>query len=190
MKRARKAAELAPSIIDRVSRALALTAGVLILVLVLMITYAVVSRKLFDAPLGFSLELSQYAMLAFVFLPLAWIQAQKGHIKIDLLTSRLSPRKQTILEIFASVAGLVFFALLAWQSWEIAWKSYELGLRSATTLRVPLFLPQVIVPIGSLLICLQFLIAIPRDIGSLVGRNPVVAKPGEEPSDSSLSHEG
>jgi len=182
MKKTKKAAELAPGIIDRLSSALALAAGVLILVLVLMITYSVVARKLFNAPLGLSLELSEYAMLAFVFLPLAWIQTQKGHIRIDLLTSRLSPRKQIALEIFASVAGLVFFALLAWKSWEIAWKSYEMGLRSATTLRVPLFLPQVIIPIGSFLICLQFLIAIPRDIGSLVGWNSVVAEPGEEPS--------
>jgi len=190
MKKTRKAAELVLSIIDRISSALALASGVVILVLVLMITYSVVARKLFNAPLGLTLELSEYAMLAFVFLPLAWIQAQKGHIRIDLITSRLSDRKQTFLEIFVSVMGLVFFAILAWKSWEIAWKSYELGLRSATSLRVPLFLPQAIVPIGSFLICLQFLLAIPRDIRSLVGRKSVVAKLGEEPGHSSLSQEG
>ncbi len=180
MKKARKAAELMPGIIDRLSEALALVGGVVVLLVTLMITYAVVARKVFNAPLGLSLEISNYAVIAIVFLPLAWIQAQKRHVSVDLITSRLSPRKQTILDIFASVLCFVFCALLAWKSGELAWNSYEMGLRSATTLRVPLFIPQAIVPIGSFLICLQFLLAIPHDIHSLIGRSSILAKPGEE----------
>jgi C4-dicarboxylate transporter DctQ subunit len=181
MKKARKAVELTPAIIDRLSEALALMGGVVVLLVTLMITYAVVARKVFNAPLGLSVELSNYAVIAIVFLPLAWIQAQRRHVSVDLITSRLSPRKQTVLDIFASVLCFVFCALLAWKSGGVAWKSYQMALVSATTLRVPLFIPQAIVPIGSLLISLQFLIAIPRGIRSLSGRSSMVVKPEKEP---------
>jgi TRAP-type C4-dicarboxylate transport system permease small subunit len=55
-----------------------------------------------------------------------------------------------------------------------------MGLVSATTLRVPLVIPQAIVPIGSILVCLQFLLAIPRAIRSLIGLGSVAGEPGEE----------
>ena len=190
MKKVAGFAAAVPRVIDRLSEILALAAGIVVLSFTLLIVYEVAARKVFDAPLGFVFELSTYAVIAIVLLPLAFIQAQKRHVSIDLIVSRLSPRKQIILDIFASVLCFVFCALLAWKSAEVAWKSYQMGLVSATTLRVPLFIPQAIVPIGSILVCLQFLIAIPRDIRSLVGRKSVVAKPGEEPGHSSLSQEG
>lgn len=181
MKKAGKVARLMPYGLDRLSEALALVAGIIVLSFTLLIAYEVVARKVFGAPLGFVFELSTYAVIAIVLLPLAFIQANKRHVSIDLVVSRLSPRKQTILDVFASVLCFVFCALLAWKSWEVAWNSYQMGLVSATVLRVPLFIPQVIVPIGSILVCLQFLLGIPRGIHSLIGLREVSGETGEKP---------
>jgi C4-dicarboxylate transporter DctQ subunit len=181
MKKVTKVAALLPRGFDRVCEGVALASGIVVFLLVLLIVCEVIARKVFSAPLGFVFEVSTYAVIAVVLLPLAFIQAQKRHVSVDLIVSRLSPRKQIILDIFACVLCFVLCAFLAWKSAEIAWRSYQMGLVSATTLRVPLFIPQAIVPIGSALVCLQFLLGILRAIRSLVGLGSVGGESGEEP---------
>jgi len=92
MKQATKVAAVVARSIDRLSEALGLAAGIVVLLFTLLIVYEVVARKVFDAPLGFVFELSTYAVIAIVLLPLAFIQAQKRHVSIDLIVSRLSPQ--------------------------------------------------------------------------------------------------
>lgn len=168
---ANKVVRLFRSFVNHLSTFLALIAGVIVLLVTLMITYAVIARKAFNTPLGLSVELSNYAVIAIVFLPLAFIQAQRRHVSVEVIASRLSPRKQVVLDLFASVVCFIFTTLLTWKSGEIAWNSYRLGLRSATTLAVPLYLPQALIPLGGFLACLQFLLAIYSDVCSLAGRN-------------------
>ncbi|MFC2009099.1 TRAP transporter small permease subunit [Chloroflexota bacterium] len=98
--------------------------------LVLVVCYEVVSRKLFNAPHGWSLSLPA---LIFGFL---WTTAaartlrHNRHVRIDILTQRLSPRAQTILDLalylflfFPVVVCLLVygtrFAVVAWSTSEL-----------------------------------------------------------------------
>jgi C4-dicarboxylate transporter DctQ subunit len=181
IKKARKASPATVSrLFDRISEGLALAAGTIVLLLTLLITGEVVARKVLNAPLGFVFELSTYSVIAIVFLPLAFIQAQRRHIAVDLVVSRLSPGKQVVVDMVASVLCLVFCGLLTYKSGEIALKSCEMGLRSAGRLAMPLFIPQAVVPVGSCVISLQFLLAILRDIRALLSRSSKSNQEGAE----------
>jgi TRAP-type mannitol/chloroaromatic compound transport system permease small subunit len=64
MKQATKVAAVVARSIDRLSEALGLAAGIVVLLFTLLIVYEVVARKVFDAPLGFVFELSTYLPLS------------------------------------------------------------------------------------------------------------------------------
>ena len=58
--------------------------------MVLLITADVIMRYFLDSPIKGSYELIQIMLAMIVFLGLAFMQTQKGHVSITLLTSKLS----------------------------------------------------------------------------------------------------
>ena len=59
--------------------------------------------------------------------------------------------------IILLLIGLVFSLVFLVTSTEMTLNSYELGLLSTSTLRVPLYLPQMAMPIGFFILSLQFI---------------------------------
>ena len=82
--------------------------------------------------------------------------ASGKHINVDLLTSKLSPQLNRSLKAICSLIGLVFSLVFLVTSTEMTLNSYELGLLSTSTLRVPLYLPQLAMPVGFFILSLQF----------------------------------
>ena len=57
-----------------------------------------------------------------VFLGMAYVALQGGHINVTLFTQRLSTRAQTILDTVVMLLSAAVFGLLTWSSWGLAWK--------------------------------------------------------------------
>lgn len=132
-------------------------AGLLILVTSFIVTYEVFMRGLFNAPTEWSIEISVYLIMASGFLGLAPALAGNNHIAVDLVTSKLSPKMNRPLQIATSVIGLVFCLILTIASADMVMVSYEINSLSTSTLRIPLYIPQAAIPIGSALIVLEFM---------------------------------
>ena len=139
------------------SRVSGLIAGICILAIALSVSYEVVLRALFNAPTEWVNEVSVYLVLISAFLGFAPALAAGKHINVDLVTSKLSARTNRLLKILCSVLGLGFSLVFLVTSAEMTLNSYELGLLSTSTLRVPLYIPQLSMPIGFAVLTLQFL---------------------------------
>ncbi len=74
--------------------------------LVLLVVYEVISRKIFNSPHVWSLELPVMIYSFYWAMTAARTLYHKKHIRIDILTQHLSPRAQTILD---SLLYLGFF---------------------------------------------------------------------------------
>jgi TRAP-type C4-dicarboxylate transport system permease small subunit len=61
-------------------------------------------------------------MFASVFLGMAYVALQRGHINVTMFTQRLSFRAQTILDIGVLLLAVSVFGLLTWSSWVLAWQ--------------------------------------------------------------------
>ena len=131
-------------------------AGICILVVALSVSYEVVLRALFNAPTEWVNEVSVYLVLVSAFLGFAPALASGKHINVDLLTSKLSPQVNRLLRVFCSLLGLGYSLVFLVTSLEMVMNSFELGLLSTSTLRVPLYLPQLAMPIGFFVLALQF----------------------------------
>jgi C4-dicarboxylate transporter, DctQ subunit len=127
----------------------------------------VLMRGFFNAPTEWSIEISVYLIMASGFLGLAPALAGNNHISVDLITSKLSPKRNKVLHTFTSVIGLIFCLILTISSADMVLVSYEINSLSTSTLRIPLFIPQAAIPVGSALIVLEFLRQL---LGDLVAR--------------------
>lgn len=100
--------------IDIVTEKIGRAASFLMLVLGVEITYDVVLRYVFDAPTKWSYDISYMLAGTVIMLTAPWVLKNHGHVSLDLLSQRFSPRTKRILEIVFMAA--CFFPLVAFLS--------------------------------------------------------------------------
>jgi C4-dicarboxylate transporter DctQ subunit len=93
-----------------------------------------------------------YLLVAAIMLAAADALLHGEHIAVDILTERLSARgkRRVVLAGLAAVAGAA--VLLAVEGWDMVAFSHLVGLRSNGYLAVPMWIPQLLVPVGAVLL--------------------------------------
>ena len=128
--------------------------GIYILLLMMVLTVLNVFLRYFlKAPIQGAYEITEFTMIVVVFLALAYTMVQKGHVGVDLLVTRLSPKARNIACCAISVLGLGVFFLITWQSIVFAREQWIRGVTSAV-LFIPVFPFILLVAFGSALLCL------------------------------------
>jgi len=162
----RRFARLVSNWIERLSWLGATLAGVILVVVVFLVIYGVLLRYVFRTPGAWSIELPSFMFLAITALALAYVHRLRGHIGVELLVMRLPQRIQRVLSIVGSIALLIYAGFIAWAGWLKAWDHLQHGERSVA-IGVPLFAVQIILPIALLLLCLQALVEISKEVTEL-----------------------
>lgn len=150
--------------INRVNRLASLMAGGLTVVMGVVVCYAVVARYLFNKPVGWSEEISTYLMMWGAFLGAAYTMQTDGHIGVDIICRKLSPRAQYWLNVAKYLTGIAFLLVLTVKGYEDCALSYQLNQVSIGELAVPMYIPQLALPLGSALLTLQILEKLVRQI--------------------------
>ena len=94
------------------------------------------------------MEISIYVTLASTFLSLAYALRENAHVKVDFITNYLSGRTLILLEIFTSLLAIFFCLILGWEGLKMALTPYQNWEVSPSVLRVPVFIPQIFIPLG------------------------------------------
>lgn len=135
----------------------------LLIPLMLLTTTDVMGRKFLSKTIPGSFELSEYILAVFILLGAAYTQQVKGHVGVDFVTSRLSPRVRAVCQIITTLLSLFIIAILIWHGW------LE-GIRERTVsdmLRIPQYPFRLLVAIGGFLLWLELLIDLVDSIGKL-----------------------
>jgi TRAP-type mannitol/chloroaromatic compound transport system permease small subunit len=120
------------------------------------------------------LELQWYLFAATVMVGAPFVLKVNEHVRVDVVYSRLGPRRQAWVDLL----GLVLFlmpavVLLAWMSWPYVVESYHSGETSSNAgglIRWPF---KVLVPLGFALLSAQGLAEIVKRIAFLRGVYPM-----------------
>ncbi|MCX7780476.1 MAG: TRAP transporter small permease [Negativicutes bacterium] len=147
--------KLLDRIIATLTALTAFFAGLCIFATALIVAYEVFLRAAFDAPTEWSIEVSVYLVLTAGFLGMAATYADGKHITVDMLTRKLSPQRAKQLEVAAILASMLFSVVFFIESWGMMADSFALGRTTPSTLRIPLFIPQLSLPVGFLLLLLE-----------------------------------
>ncbi|MGE5257621.1 MAG: TRAP transporter small permease subunit [Hyphomicrobiales bacterium] len=141
--------------------------GMLLLLPLMLLTVGdVVGRSFFNKPIPGTFELSEYMLAAVVLLGAAFTQQVKGHVGVDFLASRCSPRTQAVFQAITTFAGLLIIAILAWQG-------YVEGIHEKAVsdqLRVPQWPFKLLVAAGGLLLLLELLLDFISSVLKIAGR--------------------
>jgi hypothetical protein len=113
--------------------------------------------------------------MASTFLSLAYALREQAHVKVDFITNYLSGPTLILLEIFTSLLAVFFCLIMGWEGLKMATVALRNWEVSPSLLRTPVFIPQLFIPIGSLLLTLEFI----RLLKNLFRELPATRKPGK-----------
>jgi len=96
---------------------LVLAGEIIVGILCLHIVAEIAANWLFSSPIdGTTSIVSRWYMIPLVFLPMAYIERQNGHISAEIFTRRLGPRAALILDAVIALSLIGFCALFVWQT--------------------------------------------------------------------------
>ena len=143
--------------IDGISAIMAAVGGLALLLLLVIVAASVAARYFINKPLIFVDEVASYLMLGIVFLGLAPAVKAGGHIRVEVLVSRLSGRTARIVETAALVVAIVFGVVLLFSGLDLVQTYLARGTRSWAGLQTPLAIPAMVIPVGVVAFVLQLL---------------------------------
>ncbi len=145
-------------IFNRTIDLMAILAGILLMFSMLSISMGVASRYLLGRPMAWVVEISEYSLVYITFLIAAWVLKSEGHVRMDLVFNRLSPKTQSVLNIITSGISAIVCFILFWYGVKVSWELFRTHYFTPTILELPKFVIVAIIFIGSLLLFFQFLI--------------------------------
>lgn len=116
--------------------------GLLLVALSFFVALETVSRKLFNHSFQGADELGGYVLAVGGALSFSVALVERGHIRIDLLHAKLSPRIQAFLNWAAYVSLAVFGLFLARYCWLVIRDTMEYGSVAPTAWATPMIWPQ------------------------------------------------
>ncbi len=128
----------------------------------------VMGRTFFNKPIPGTFELSEYMLSALILLGAAYTQQVKGHVGVDFLTKRFSPRAQAMLRVLTTLASLFIIAILVWQGYVDAMHERAVS----DQLRVPQWPFKLIVAMGGFLLWMELLVDLISTVRVVAGRQP------------------
>jgi TRAP-type C4-dicarboxylate transport system permease small subunit len=142
---------------DRVLNGLSWGAGIILVVMGGSILIEIVMRYLFNRPTRWVVEFSEYMLLYMAFLAGAWVLRSEGHVKVDMLVEVLPPRAQAVLYRATSWVGALVCGLFFGFSATFTWETFETGEVLFRAVHVPKWAVLAVIPVGLLLLTLQFI---------------------------------
>ena len=145
--------------VEKISWFQAVVSMALVLPLIFVTVYSVLMRYVFRQPQGWVYDVTTLFMLVPIFaFALAYVLKIEGHVKVEILTSHLSPRTQRKFTFVAMVASVLFAGFALWVCTEMAWSTWESDLHTIGTYDIPLFPAYVLIPIGLFAFFLQSIV--------------------------------
>ncbi len=117
-------------LIDRLSYGLFLIGVAGGIVMTFTVFTSTLMRYVFDSPIHFSNELAGLLFFSLTFLTIPHVLNSGRHIRIDLVTRKLSPLAARLSEVFTSLILILFSAIIIYESWDFMLFSYEIDSRS------------------------------------------------------------
>lgn len=131
----------------------------------LIVGLEVAMRYIFASPTLWAWDVNKQIFAAILLLSVGYVFLQKGHIAVDVLVGRLSPRRRALVDLITAPVFFIGIAILLWQGGIAAWDSLLARETTSGIIRFPLYTIKVMLPVGVFLLLLQ---GAAKFIGNLV----------------------
>jgi len=151
-------------LLDRICALLAVVAALLFLFMTFTICYSIITRATGIPTPVWTVQLNEYAMLWMTFLGTAWLLAKNRHVSIQIIVSRLNQKGKKVFQTIHDVVGLLLCATICYFGAMTTWEHFERNVIDVQVIDVPKALVIIVIPVGFLLLALQFARRIAEDL--------------------------
>jgi len=133
-----------------------LFAGFLTLAMMFLVGADIIGRKFFNSPVEGTYEITEGLLTLIIYAGVAYTQLERSHVRVTLITDRLSPKFQTILLGIVYFLGFLFFVYTSYCMFSFAWESWEVRELKWGTVEYPLYPVKALAGAGMLFLGVQF----------------------------------
>ena len=144
-------------VIDYCILALAGIAGALLLLMLIAIVFAMVSRAFFGRPFAFLIDYSAFSLVYLAFLGAPWVMQLKRHVGVDIVPQALSPHVRRWWSVGLDLLVMVVAAVIFYTSAYLTIDFFVNGIISGDMLRTPRWITLIPIPIGCFFLSIQAL---------------------------------
>jgi len=157
-------------VIDVVNEKLGVIADWLVLLSCLISAGNAFSRYAFSISSNAWLEIQWYMFGALVLLGASYTLKRNEHVRVDIVYSNLSTRKQIAVDIFGGILFMlpatIILAYLSWPVFYNSWAGGEISGNAGGLLRWPI---KIFLPVGFTLLSLQGISELIKRVAMLTG---------------------
>ncbi len=164
--------------VERVSRFFGRVAMYLVFAMIGVLLWSAFMRTGFNRPPLWSVETSQFLLVAYFILGGAWTLQLDSHVRMDLLYARWAPRKRAFADTITSVCLITYLVVMLWGGVSSTNYALEYGQRAATSWRPYMAPIKIVMTFGILLMLLQTVAFFFRDLARVRGRDITGVEPG------------
>ncbi len=135
-------------IISNISKIGIYLASLILVALVLLILIEIFGRSFFDYSTMLADEYSGYFFLTLSFLGFAYTFEEKGHIRINLLTSKLSDGVRQKIDIICSLLAIATLIYALVYSVQATFEAKDMEMVSEGVSETPIYLTQIPISVG------------------------------------------
>ena len=132
--------------------------------MIIIMVYQVILRYIFSNANAWSEELARYLFVFEVMIASAIAVRKNSHLQIDVLIGQLRPKAKCVFTICSTVVGMVFLAFLLMYSIQLVKTG---GTNTSVGLQIPMSVPYLSIPIGTILMLLASVEVILKNIEQL-----------------------
>ena len=129
--------------------------GLFLTLAVCIVVMEIVGRNLFSYSMIGADEIASFAVIWSVFFTASIGVKKNIHVRIDVLLMVLPATAARVVDALGTVMALVFTTYLTYSGWALLQESIMLGEMTMTMLRMPLWIPQSIIPVGGFLLSVR-----------------------------------
>jgi len=107
-----------------------------------LVTYDVITRKLFNISIAGADEISGYIFAISTACAFSYALLSRANIRIDFIYNVLPPLAQRLLDVLSMVMMAGFLGIISYFAYDLAADAIKYGSRSITPLQTPLAIPQ------------------------------------------------
>ena len=148
-----------------IERFLALLSGLAVFGLMVLAVVSVGGRNAFNAPLPGYVDWIEQAMPLIAFMGIAYVQRDGGHIRMDIVVSKLKGRALWFFELLSVILILLLMMALVWGSWEHFLRAFDFNAPlwsrdSSIDIGIPIWPAKLLAPVAFGVLCLRLMLQI------------------------------
>ncbi len=150
-----KSLKTAGRVFDKVIDVMLVVSGLIVFMQAIWISVDVIVRKAFDWTWAPSFEILAYSLVWMTFLGVTAIYRDRGHVVMEAVVQRFSPRTQNLIALVTTFAVMWLCLFLFFFTARLTVRDYQEHFVLATILNPPKWPIEIVIPLSFLTLFIQ-----------------------------------